>query len=122
MSAKLLGLVFVGVLGSSTIAAADTVYDWTYTDGTLTATGTLDVSGTQALSGTGTVNTTNGALSGPESLTLVTLSTPTVNNLGGGTLSYRFVGGTDLICDTVFNSSDPWVSTNGLVFLVGGPG
>ena len=122
MNAKLLGLVFAGVLGSPTIAAADTLYDWTYTDGTLAATGILDVSGTQALSGTGTINSTNGALSGPESLTLVTLATPGVNNLGSGNLSYRFGGGTDLIGDTTFNSGDPYVSTNGLVFLVGGPG
>jgi hypothetical protein len=53
---------------------------------------------------------------------LVTESTSGVNNLGGGNLSYRFGGGTDLIGDTTFNSSDPWVSTNGLVFLVGGSG
>jgi hypothetical protein len=57
----------------------------------------------------------------PETLSLVTLSTPGVNNLGGGNLSYRFGGGTDLIGDTVFNSSNPFVSTNGLVFMAAGP-
>jgi len=122
MNKKLLAAVCICLVAGPTISAADTVYDWTYTDGTLSASGTLDVSGGQAISGTGTVNTTNGALSGPESLTLVTESTPGVNNLGGGGLSYRFGGGTDLIGDTTFNSSDPWVSSNGLVFLVGGPG
>jgi hypothetical protein len=119
---KLLGVFLASLLGVPMIAAADTIYDWSYTDGTLSASGSLDVSGGQAVSGTGTVNTTNGALSGPESLTLVTLATPGVNNLGGGNLSYRFGGGTDLIGDTTFNAADPWVSSNGLVFLVGGPG
>jgi hypothetical protein len=122
MHKKFLAAVCVCLAAGPTISAADTIYDWTYTDGTLSASGTLDVSGGQAISGTGTVNTTNGALSGPESLTLVTESTPGVNNLGGGGLSYRFGGGTDLIGDTTFNSSDPWVSSNGLVFLVGGSG
>jgi hypothetical protein len=122
MMTKLLGVACVCLLGGPTIAAADTIYDWNYTDGTLSAYGTLDVNGGQALSGTGTVSTTNGALSGPESLTLVTLSTAGVNNLGGGNLSYRFGGGTDLIGDTTFNSNDPWVSSNGLVFIVGGAG
>jgi hypothetical protein len=87
----------------------------------VSATGTLDVSDGQAISGTGTI-TSSLYLSGSESLTLVTLSTPGVNNLGGGNLSFRFGGGTDLIGDTIFNSSDPWVSANGLVFALGGPG
>jgi hypothetical protein len=122
MKTKLFGAACVCLLGVPAIAAADSVYDWNYTDGTLSASGTLDVDAGQAVSGTGTVNTTNGALSAPESLTLVTLATPGVNNLGGGNLSFRFGGGTDLIGDTTFNSSDPWVSTNGLVFSVGGAG
>ena len=122
MKTKLLGLACVCLLGAPAIGAADTIYDWTYADGTLFASGTLDVSGGQAISGTGTVTTTNGALSGPETLTLVTLSTTGVNNLGSGNLSYRFGGGTDLIGDTTFNSGDPWVSGNGLVFMVGGAG
>jgi len=99
MKTRLLGVVCVCLIGGPTIAAADTIYDWNYTDGTLSASGTLDVNGGQALSGTGTVSTTNGALSGPETLTLVTVSTPGANNLGGGNLSYRFGGGTDLIGD-----------------------
>jgi hypothetical protein len=122
MKSKVLAAACVFVFAWPAIGAADSIYDWTYSDGTLFASGTLDVSGGQALSGTGTVSTTNGALSGPESLTLVTESTPGVNNLGAGNLSYRFGGGTDLIGDTVFNSSDPWVSAQGLVFSVGGPG
>jgi hypothetical protein len=121
MKTKLLGLIYLALLTGPAIAAADQVYDFTYTDGGVSATGTLDVSGGQAVSGTGTI-TSSTYLGGSESLTLVTLSTPGVSNLGGGNLSYRFGGGTDLIGDTIFNSSDPWVSTNGLVFLVGGPG
>lgn len=120
MKTKLLRLLSLALLAGPAIAAADQIYDWTYTDANVTATGTLDVSGGQALSGTGTV-TSSAYLGGSETLTLVTLSTPGVNNLGGGNLSYRFGGGTDLIGDTIFNSSDPWVSTNGLVFIIGGP-
>ncbi len=84
MKTKLLGAACVCLLGGPAIAAADTIYDWNYTDGTLSAMGTLDVDAGQAVSGTGTVTTTNGALSAPESLTLVTLATPGVDNTGGG--------------------------------------
>jgi hypothetical protein len=120
MKPTLLGLVCLALLAGPAIASADSIYDWTFTGGGVTASGTLDVSGGQAVSGTGTI--AGGGLSGSESLTLVTLSTPGVNNLGGGNLSYRFGGGTDLIGDTVYNSSAPYVDSNGLVFLVGGPG
>jgi hypothetical protein len=121
MKSKLIGLIATALVAGPTVAAADSLYDWTYTDGSVSATGTLDVSGGQALSGSGTI-TSSAYLGGAESLTLVTLSTVGVNNLGGGNLSYRFGGGTDLIGDTIFNSGDPWVSANGLVFAVGGPG
>jgi hypothetical protein len=121
MKTKLLGFLSVVLFAVPVIAAADQVYDFTYTDANATVTGTLDVSGGQALSGSGTITST-AYLGGSEPITLVTLSTPGVNNLGGGNLSYRFGGGTDLIGDTVFNSSDPWVDTQGLVFLIGGPG
>jgi hypothetical protein len=62
----------------------------------------------------------------PEALTLVTQATTGVNILNpatnnGATLSYRFGGGTDLIGDTVFNSSAPWIDSQGLVFIVGTP-
>jgi PEP-CTERM motif-containing protein len=77
----------------------------------LTATLALDVVGGFAVSGGGTLQGPD--WSGSDALTLVTLSTPGVNDLGGGALSYRFGGGTDLIGDT----SLP-ISSNGLVFQV----
>ena len=86
----------------------------------LDATETLTVSGNQAVGGTGTI--TGGALSGSETLTLVTLTTPAVHDLGGGVLSYRFGGGTDLIGDTyIAYDATPIVDDYGLVFLVSGP-
>jgi hypothetical protein len=86
----------------------------------LTATGLLVVSGNQATSGTGRI--TGPTLGGSETLTLVTLATPGVHNLGGGNLSYRFGGGTDLIGDTYIDYiASPIVDADGLVFLVSGP-
>lgn len=86
----------------------------------LTASGVLAMSGTQVTSGTGTI--TGPALGGTDTLTLVTLATPDVHNLGGGNLSYRFGGGTDLIGDTYISyTGSPIVDDNGLVFLVSGP-
>jgi hypothetical protein len=118
MKMKLVGLVSIALMSGATLAnAAEVSFD--YTNGTLAAMGVLNVVGGQALSGSGTIS--GGGLTGTESLTLVTLSTPAVHDLGGGNLSYRFGGGTDLIGDTVFNSSAPYVDSGGLVFLVGGP-
>lgn len=102
------------------MAAADTLYSFDFEATGISAVGTLDVSGGQAISGSGTV-TSSLLVPNPETLALVTLSTPGVHDLGGGNLSYRFGGGTDLIGDTVFNSSDPFVSGNGLVFTAAGP-
>jgi hypothetical protein len=73
---------------------------------------TLDVVGGQAVSGTGTL-TDPAFWSGADTMDLVTLGTPLVHNLGGGDLSYRFGGGTDLIGDTAVP-----VDPNGLVFIV----
>jgi hypothetical protein len=118
MKMKLVGLVSVALIAGATLAnAAEVSFD--YTNGTLNAMGVLNVVSGQALSGSGTIS--GGGLTGTESLTLVTLSTPAVHDLGGGNLSYRFGGGTDLIGDTVFNASAPYVDSGGLVFLVGGP-
>ena len=77
----------------------------------LTATLALDVVGGQALSGTGTIQSPDWA--GSDVMTLVTLATAGVNDLGGGNLSYRFGGGTDLIGDTTLP-----IDSNGLVFQV----
>jgi hypothetical protein len=117
---RILALSCVAVFCAPVIAEADTTYSFDFEASGISAVGTLDVSGGQAISGTGTV-TSSLLVPNPEALSLVTLATPGVNNLGGGNLSYRFGGGTDLIGDTVFNSSDPFVSANGLVFMAAGP-
>lgn len=88
------------------------MYYFDFSASGVTATGTLDVVGGQAISGTGLI-TDPSFWTGADPMTLVTLSTPGVNNLGGGNLSYRFGGGTDLIGDTVFP-----IDGNGLVFTV----
>src|SRR5580692_11778519 len=113
-------LACIALFCAPAIAAADTIYSFDFEASGISAVGTLDVSGGQAISGTGTV-TSSLLVPNPEMLSLVTPSTPGVNNLGGGNLSYRFGGGTDLIGDTVFNSSNPFVSANGLVFMAAGP-
>jgi hypothetical protein len=117
---RILALAYVSLFCVPAIAAADTLYNFDFEATGISAVGTLDVSGGQAIGGTGTV-TSSLLVPNPEGLSLVTLSTPGVNNLGGGNLSYRFGGGTDLIGDTVFNSSNPFVSANGLVFMAAGP-
>jgi len=107
--------------GALTVAANASPIAFSFTSSGLSASGTLDVVGNQAISGTGTINGTS--LSGPETLTLVTLSTPLVHDLGGGGLSYRFGGGTDLIGDTFINpNAIPPIDGGGPVFIVGGPG
>ena len=63
----------------------------------ITASFALDVVGGQAASGSGEI--WSPYWSGPASMNLVTLATPDVHDLGGGLLSYRFGGGTDLIGD-----------------------
>jgi hypothetical protein len=118
MKMKLVGMVSIALIAGATLAnAAEVSFD--YTNGTLDAMGVLDVVGGEALSGSGTIS--GGGLTGTESLTLVTLSTPAVHDLGSGNLSYRFGGGTDLIGNTNFGSTAPYVDSGGLVFLVGGP-
>jgi hypothetical protein len=114
-------LAFCALLSAQGANAADISFTFTNAGVGIVATGTLDVVGGQAISGTGIV--TGDGLSGPETLTLVTLSTPGVNNLGGGNLEYTVGGGTDLIGDTAYNiSSPPYIDNGGPVFIVGGPG
>ena len=55
--------------------------------------------GGQAVNGSGEL--WSSYWTGPAPMTLVNLSTTGVHDLGGGSLSYRFGGGTDLIGDTV---------------------
>ncbi len=118
MKRSLVGLCLVFLAGP-TVATAGMV-EFNYVGSTMTADFTLDIEGGQAVSGTGSIFSSSLTPS-PESLTLVTLSTTGVNNLGGGNLSYRFGGGTDLIGDTVASATAPYVDSSGLVFMVGGP-
>jgi hypothetical protein len=126
MKTTLLGLVCVALLGGPAIAAADTIYDWTWLGGGYIASGTLDVHGGQAVSGTGTVTGGNLTVSGTDSLTLVTAATPgafmTVpdgSNSTPGSFVFKNVSGDNLSGDTVFNSTAPYMDTFGLVFSVG---
>jgi hypothetical protein len=73
----------------------------------------LDVSDGNAISGTGTI--TGAGLTGTESLTLITLASPGVENDGGGLLGYRSNDGTDWFdADTAVP-----IDANGLIFAIG---
>lgn len=73
----------------------------------------LDVSGVNAISGTGTI--TGAGLTGTQSLTLITLASPGVENDGGGLLGYRSNDGTDVFdADTAVP-----IDANGLIFAIG---
>jgi len=93
-------------------AANATVEGFKFESADITAIFSLDVTGGQAVSGTGTLWSPHWS-GGGDPMTLVTLSTPNVHNLGSGVLSYRFGGGTDLIGDTAV-PIDSW----GPVFIV----
>jgi len=78
-----------------------------------TATFSLTVAGGQAASGTGTIS--GGGLTGAQSLTLITLSSPGVEDDGGGLLGYRSNDGTDWFdADTAVP-----IDGNGLIFAIG---
>jgi len=107
------GVISLGLVAGAPFAHAATE-SFVFDSSALTANFTLDVVGGQAIAGSGTVSSP--FWSGNDSFSLVTLSTPGVANLGGGNLSYRFGGGTDLIGDTVIP-----IDGNGLVFQVSNP-
>jgi PEP-CTERM motif len=103
------------LMAAASFAAADAQakvydFDFSFSDG-VTASGTLDIVSGQAISGSGEL--TSSFWSGSDAISLVTLTTPGVHDLGGGNLSFRYGGGTDLIGDT----SVP-IDSNGLVFSV----
>jgi hypothetical protein len=102
----------LAILGFTAAGAQAATYDFnfSFSDG-VTASGTLDVVGGQAVGGSGVL--TSSFWSGSDAISLVTLSTPDVHDLGGGNLSFRFGGGTDLIGDTAVP-----LDSNGLVFSV----
>jgi hypothetical protein len=107
--------IAIGLAATSIGSAQASTIDVDFSGGGVTADLVLNVVGGQAISGTGVL--TDSAISATAmSMSLVTLSTPTVSNLGGGGLSYRFGGGTDLIGDT----SVP-IDGDGLVFKVATP-
>jgi hypothetical protein len=108
--------IALATLGCST-AYAGTIYNYSFdgsnSDGSYTATVSLFTQGGQALSGGGSI--TGGGLSGTQSLTLVTLSSPGAQNDGGGRLGYSSAGGTDWFgADTVIP-----IDVNGLIFAMG---
>lgn len=120
MFAKFLAVALMLTIMLTAGVARATLVAFDFSANGLTASGLLDVSGNQAISGTGTIS--GSGLGATETLTLVTLATQGVQDLGGGTLSYRFGGGTDLIGDTTIDyAANPIVDANGLVFSVSGP-
>jgi len=115
MKKVLLAALAAGTLALAfAIPARATPYDFSFTGsdgpGTATFNGIFDVVGGQVVSGSGTLSATDFGLSS-DTVDLVTLSTPGVHDLGGGNLSFRFGGGTDLIGDTAFP-----LDSAGLVF------
>ena len=91
--------------------ASAAVESFQFKSADITASFTLDVIGGQAASGSGELRSPD--WSGPATMNLTTLSTPNVHDLGGGVLSCRFGGGTDLIGDDA-GQIDAW----GHVFIV----
>jgi hypothetical protein len=105
----------LSVLSASHADAAVVVYNFSgeVNDDPYTAYASLDVSGGNAISGTGTI--TGAGLTGTQSLTLITLASPGVENDGGGLLGYRSNDGTDWFnADTVVP-----IDSNGLIFAIG---
>jgi hypothetical protein len=107
----LLGVISSVLLAGPAIATACEVYDWTFTDNSISATGTLRVTDGFALSGFGTIITGDG-LKG-HSLTLLP------HNPLGTRVTGQFRGGGNLSGDNLFNAKAPFLSGQGLVFAVG---
>jgi hypothetical protein len=91
--------------------ASAAIEEFQFNSADIAAKFSIDVVSGQAVSGGGELSSPY--WTGPAAMTLVTLSTTDVHDLGGGSLSYRFGGGTDLIGDTAA-SIDGW----GPVFTV----
>jgi hypothetical protein len=123
MTKKLLGLLCVAMLGGPALAAADTVYDFTWSGGGgVTASGTFDVSNGNVQSVTGSVS--GGGLAGPESLSLITAgaartSVPDPGNSAPGSFTFETGGGDVYEGDTVFSPTSPYLDVDGLVMQVG---
>jgi hypothetical protein len=91
--------------------ASAAIEEFQFNSADIMATLSIDVVGGQAVNGSGEL--WSSYWTGPAPMTLVNLSTTGVHDLGGGSLSYRFGGGTDLIGDTVAP-----IDGSGLVFTV----
>lgn len=101
--------VAAALLAPGMASAATEEFRFNSTD--ITASFSVDMVGGQAVDGSGEL--WSRYWTGPAAMTLVTLSTTDVHDLGGGSLSYRFGGGTDLIGDTAAP-----IDGSGLVFAV----
>jgi hypothetical protein len=125
----LLGLAYLALLGGPAIAAADSIYDWTWIGGGgVTASGTLDVLSGFVQSATGTIS--GGGLVGAESLSLITccvggtspgvISNPDPANSTPGSFVFQTGNGANFEGDTAFNGgASPYVDYYGLVLAVG---
>jgi hypothetical protein len=111
MNKTLLAAAVVAVAALAPSMASAAIEEFQFSSANITATFSIDMVGGQAVSGSGELSSPYWA--GPAAMTLVTLSTTDVHDLGGGSLSYRFGGGTDLIGDTAAPIDD-----SGLVFTV----
>jgi hypothetical protein len=104
-----------GLISLSALPASASVYSvsGSVNGDPFTASFSLTVSGGQATGGTGAIS--GGGMTGTQSLTLVTLATPGVENDGGGLLGYRSNDGTDWFGA---GTAVP-IDGNGLIFAIG---
>jgi hypothetical protein len=111
MNKTLLAIAAVAVATFAPTMASAAIEEFKFNSADITATFSIDVVGGQAVNGGGEL--WSPYWTGAASMTLVTLSTTDVHDLSGGSLSYRFGGGTDLIGDTTAP-----IDGSGLVFSV----
>jgi len=121
MHATLLGIMIVALAGGPAVATADTIYDWSWTGGGISASGTVDVLNGYVQSAAGTIS--GGGLPGTESLSLITaasagvISNPDPANPVPGSFVFQTGGGDNYEGDTVWNPNGP--DPYGLVLAVG---
>jgi hypothetical protein len=111
MNKTLLAAAVVAAAALAPGMASAAIEEFQFNSADIAATFSIDMVGGRAVSGGGELSSPY--WTGPAAMTLVTLSTTDVHDLGGGSLSYRFGGGTDLIGDTTAP-----IDGSGLVFTV----
>ena len=111
MNKKLLAAAVIAAVALAPSMACATIEEFQLNSADITASFSLDVIGGEAVNGGGEL--WSPYWTGPAAMTLVTLSTTDVHDLGAGSLSYRFGGGTDLIGGTTAP-----IDASGLVFTV----